>query len=84
LTLSIGCNPANFFGSNFSLNFVMPLGLAGTPGLLNPFGTVQALVNSLLGLNASSSSGSGTAYPMPSSGSTTGTVPNAAIGTVVP
>jgi len=44
-TFSAGCEPSGWFGSNFSMNVVVPLGLAGTPGLLNPFGIVQAWVN---------------------------------------
>lgn len=62
--------------NNLSINYVLPLGLAGTPGLLNPFGIVQAFVNAWLGTilpsssssSASSSSGSTTAgSPTPSS-----------------
>jgi hypothetical protein len=51
--LSIGCEPANWFGSNFGLTVVVPVGLGGSPGVLNPFGIVQALVNALLGAGAS-------------------------------
>lgn len=46
--LCSGCEPANWFG-NMNVNVVMPLGLGGTPGRLNPFGIVQAFVNSMLG-----------------------------------
>ena len=51
--LSTGCEPANWFGSNFGLTVVVPVGLGGSPGVLNPFGIVQALVNALLGTAAS-------------------------------
>ena len=47
--LCSGCDPASWFGSNMNVNVVMPLGLGGTPGRLNPFGIVQAFVNSMLG-----------------------------------
>ena len=45
-TFSAGCDPLNSLNS---VNVIVPLGLAGTPGLLNPFGLIQALVNSALG-----------------------------------
>lgn len=56
-TLSAGCSPVGFFGPNFTLSLVIPLGLSGTPGLFNPFGIVQSLVNSLLGAVAASGGG---------------------------
>ncbi len=34
---------------NLSINYIVPLGFAGTPGVFNPFGIVQAFVNSWLG-----------------------------------
>ena len=61
--LSSGCEPLNWFGNNLSANVVVPLGLAGTPGLFNPFGIVQALVNAVLGV--SGSSGGSSAYETP-------------------
>jgi len=64
LTLSTGCNPINWF-SGGSVNVIVPMGLGGSPGLLNPFGIVQALVNAALGLTASGDEAS--AYPVPSS-----------------
>jgi hypothetical protein len=51
--LAAGCEPSNFFRSNFGVNIVLPMGLGGTPGLLNPFGIVQAFVNTLLGTGSS-------------------------------
>ena len=53
-------------GSDINLNFVVPVGLGGTPGLLNPFGITQAFVNAWLnsvlpsGSSSSSSSSTGT------------------------
>ncbi len=49
---SAGCSPLGFFGPNFNLSIVVPLGLNGTPGVLNPFGIVQAVVNALIGSTA--------------------------------
>ena len=54
---SAGCEPTNWFRSNFNLNVVVPLGLGGTPGLLNPFGIVQAWVNAMLGAGAADGGG---------------------------
>ena len=54
--LSTGCEPRNWFGSNLSLSLVVPLGLGGTPGVFNPFGIVQAMVNAALGTDDSSDS----------------------------
>lgn len=58
--LSTGCEPLNWFGSNFALTVVVPVGLGGSPGILNPFGIVQAIVNALLGTGAA---GGGAAAP---------------------
>jgi hypothetical protein len=62
--LSSGCEPINWFGPNFSLDLVIPLGLGGTPGLLNPFGIVQALVNALFGATSAGATSSAS-YPTP-------------------
>lgn len=70
-TFSAGCEPAHWFGSGLNVNVVVPMGLGGTPGLLNPFGIVQAIVNSMLGTSSSSgeststddSSSSGSSLP---------------------
>ncbi|HVP12843.1 MAG TPA: hypothetical protein VMV94_16840 [Phycisphaerae bacterium] len=78
-TFAIGCEPLNWFGTGFSVNFVVPLGLAGTPGLLNPFGIVQAVVNAALGVTTTTE---GTAaFPVPAT-STTPTVTLPGLGTV--
>ncbi len=66
-SLSVGCQPVNWFGSNFSLSVYVPLGLGGSPGLLNPFGIVQAMVNSLLGVQSGSVSNESVGYPTASS-----------------
>ena len=56
---STGC----LFGENLTITAVIPVGLAGTPGFLNPFGIVQAFVNaalsSILGTGSSTTSSSG-------------------------
>lgn len=43
-----GCEPLGFFGPNLGINLIVPLGLNGNPGVLNPFGIVQALVNTAI------------------------------------
>lgn len=62
--LSSGCaihNWLGIFGPNFTINLVIPLGLNGNPGLLNPFGIIQALVSGTLALagNPGASNGTG-------------------------
>lgn len=79
-TFSIGCEPANWV-SNGTLNIIVPMGLAGSPGLLNPFGIVQAIVNAALGVGSSGEAAA--AYALPSTPSTTSSA-NPAIGVVVP
>jgi len=56
--LTAGCEPLGWFGPNFNVYTVIPLGLGGSPGLLNPFGIVQAVVNALLGMDAGGGGGS--------------------------
>lgn len=53
LSLNAGCewDFLRLIGPNISIGINIPLGLNGNPGLLNPFGITQALVNTLLGLN---------------------------------
>lgn len=61
--LSSGCSIHNWlgiFGPNFRINLVIPLGLNGNPGLLNPFGIIQALVNGTFGLAANNGGTNGT------------------------
>lgn len=82
-TFSIGCNPINWFGSNASYNLIIPMGLGGTPGLLNPFGIVQAMVNAALGIGTTTDEGSAS-YPIPTSSSSPTTALNPAIGVIVP
>lgn len=77
-SLSAGCQPVNWFGSNFSLYIALPLGLGGSPGLLNPFGIVQAIVNSLLGVQSSSVLNESASYPTASSS------PSAVYSTTIP
>lgn len=73
-TLATGCEPLNWFGTNLTITNIVPVGLGGSPGLLNPFGIVQAFVNSLLGIGTTtttetSDSGSGGAgSPVPNAG----------------
>lgn len=77
--LSTGCEPLNWFGNNLSLNFVVPLGLGGTPGVFNPFGIVQALVNAALGADESSNS----AYENPAAAPTDTTTYDPAVNVVL-
>lgn len=65
VTFSTGCNPANWFSGGASVNVIVPMGLAGSPGLLNPFGIVQAIVNAALGLTATGEEAA--TYALPSS-----------------
>ncbi len=60
-TASLGCDLVGLFGSNMSVNMVVPVGLGGSPGLLNPFGIVQAWVNSLIGGGSEDDGDGGTA-----------------------
>lgn len=69
-TLATGCEPARWFGPNFTVTNVIPVGLGGSPGILNPFGVVQALVNSLLGVGTTTTDTSDT-------GTGTGAAPSA-------
>lgn len=55
MCMGLDCSPSRWFGDNFSLNVVVPMGLGGTPGVLNPFGIVQALVNAQLDVDGDSS-----------------------------
>lgn len=82
--LSGGCDVLSFFGPNFSMDIVIPLGLGGSPGLLNPFGAVQAAVNAMLGLDSSSEEGD-TGYSNPAAAPTsTGQQFNPAVTAVLP
>jgi hypothetical protein len=38
LGTSGGCNPLEFFNGNLGLNIILPLGLSGNVGVLNPDG----------------------------------------------
>lgn len=51
-SFSAGCEVTSLFGTNMTVDLIVPLGLGGTPGLFNPFGLVQAWVNSLFGARA--------------------------------
>ncbi len=57
MCMGLDCSPTSLLGNNFSLNVVVPMGLGGTPGLLNPFGIVQAWVNSQLSVDEESDDG---------------------------
>ncbi len=63
--LTAGCEPLGWIGPNFNVYTVVPLGLGGSPGLLNPFGIVQALVNALLGIDAGGSASQAYVTPQP-------------------
>lgn len=61
--LSGGCaidNPLGFIGPNLTINLILPLGLNGNPGLLNPFGIIQALVAGTLNLASTNGTNTGT------------------------
>ena len=77
-----GCDPINWIGPNLGLDIIVPLGMGGSPGLFNPFGIVQAIVNGMLGSNTS---GDANAYTTPTAatGSTAETF-NPAVTTVLP
>lgn len=60
-----GCDAVGLLGPNFSLNYVLPLGFGGAPGLYNPYGIVQAIVNSLLGTALPSGDGGDGGSPQP-------------------
>lgn len=60
-----GCDAVGVLGPNFSLNYVLPLGFGGAPGLYNPYGIVQAIVNSLLGSALPSGDGGDSGSPQP-------------------
>lgn len=74
-TLSGGCF---LMRDNVSINLIIPLGFGGSPGVFNPFGIVQAVVNSLLGLSLS-----GTGSGGDSSASTTPPINPGALGAIV-
>jgi hypothetical protein len=59
----VGCDAVGVLGPNFSLNYVLPLGFGGAPGLFNPYGIIQALVNVALGSALPSDSGGDSAAP---------------------
>lgn len=58
---STGCDPVDWVGPNLTIFLSVPFGLGGNPGLLNPFGIVQALVNNALGVTATGTTGDGAA-----------------------
>lgn len=68
---------------NVSVNYILPLGLGGTPGVFNPFGITQAFVNAWLGTVLPSSS-SGTSSDSSSSVISTSPTPDlATVGGVI-
>jgi hypothetical protein len=77
--LSGGCEPLHWFGPNLSLDLIVPLGLDGAPGLLNPFGMVQAWADALFGATSTGGTSSApytTPNSQPSSPSVGGYVPS--------
>jgi hypothetical protein len=73
-----GCSVSGLLGPNINVNLVVPLGFGGAPGLFNPFGIVQAVVNALLG-EAFSATGDTT----PTEGGETTPVDPGTIGAIV-
>src|SRR5262245_44948746 len=50
LSLGIaGCGLPGWVGPNLNISYIIPLGFGGAPGMFNPYGIVQALVNAFLG-----------------------------------
>jgi hypothetical protein len=78
-TFSTGCDPLNSINS---INVILPLGLGGTPGLLNPFGIIQALVNSALG-TGTTTDGTAVAYPVPEASTVPPSVFEQGTGTII-
>ncbi|MCA9255858.1 MAG: hypothetical protein KDA33_09480 [Phycisphaerales bacterium] len=62
---STGCDPVDWVGPNLTVYLSVPFGLAGNPGLLNPFGIVQALVNNALGLSTNGTTDNAAANAAP-------------------
>ena len=79
-TFSTGCNPLN---SVANVNVIVPLGLGGTPGLLNPFGIIQAMVNSALG-TGTTTSGTTATFPVPAGSTLPPSVIEPGTGVVIP
>ena len=67
-------------GSDFNFNIVVPVGLGGTPGILNPFGIVQAFVNAWLstilpsGSTSTTTTGTSTTAGLPTPSSNLGAI----------
>jgi hypothetical protein len=82
--LAGGCDPLNWFGPNLTVDVIVPLGMGGSPGLFNPFGIVQAIVNGMLGVSSTGSTDS-SAYATPDATASTAAQPyNPVIGAVLP
>ena len=64
--LTAGCDPVNWVGPNWFISLNVPLGLGGSPGLLNPFGLVQALVNAAVD-GTDDAGGQPSTFPLPGS-----------------
>jgi hypothetical protein len=79
-TCSTGCDPLNSINS---LNIIIPLGLGGTPGLLNPFGIIQAMVNSALG-TGTTTDGTTATFPVPEASTLPPSVIEPGTGIVIP
>lgn len=67
-TVGSGCRLTNFFSDNFSLSIIIPLGLDGFPGVLNPFGIFTSLFDAIVnpgGSSARTNSPGGSTIPGP-------------------
>lgn len=82
--LTTGCDPVDWVGPNLTVFLTVPFGLGGNPGLLNPFGIVQALVNNALGVNSTSNNQTAAADTAPRATPNIGSITPTLGGTIVP
>lgn len=81
---STGCNPVDWVGPNLTIFLSVPFGLGGSPGLLNPFGIVQALVNNALGVSSTTSGDGSAGFEAPQSTPNIGSITPTLGGSIAP
>lgn len=81
---STGCDPVDWVGPNLTIFLSVPFGLGGNPGLLNPFGIVQALVNNALGINTNGTTDNAAADAAPQAVPNIGSITPTLGGSIVP
>ena len=74
-----GCSLPGWVGPNINISYIIPLGFGGAPGMFNPYGIVQALVNAFLGATLTNTDDSASTI---NNSTATSTNP-AAIGSIV-